>query len=39
MILTSNSAEDGMAIAHFLIQPDPEGVSLQGWNKRPFSLC
>ena len=24
-------------MSHFLIQPDPEGVRLQGWNERAFS--
>ena len=28
---------EDMLITHFLIQPDPEGVKLQGWNERPFS--
>ena len=26
-----------MMVTHFLIQPDPEGVKLQGWNERAFS--
>ena len=27
-----------MLVTHFLIQPDPEGVKLQGgWNERAFS--
>ena len=28
---------EDMLVTHFLIQPDPEGVRLQGWNERPFS--
>lgn len=28
---------EDLLITHFLIQPDPEGVKLQGWNKRAFS--
>ena len=25
-----------MCVSHFLIQPDPAGVKLQGWNEPPF---
>ena len=28
---------EDMLVTHFLIQPDPEGVKLQGWNERAFS--
>ena len=28
---------EDMCVTHFLIQPDPEGVKLQGWNERAFS--
>ena len=28
---------DDMCVTHFLIQPDPEGVKLQGWNEPAFS--
>ena len=28
---------EDMCVIHFLIQPDPEGVKLQGWNERSFS--
>lgn len=28
---------EDMRVTHFLIQPDPEGVKLQGWNERAFS--
>ena len=27
---------EDMCVTHFLIQPDPEGVKLQGWNERAF---
>lgn len=27
-----------MCVTHFLIQPDPEGVKLQGWNEPAFSM-
>ena len=30
---------EDMCVTHFLIQPDPEGVKLQGWNERAFSEC
>ena len=30
---------EDMCVTHFLIQPDPEGVKLQGWNERAFSKC
>ena len=29
---------DDMCVTHFLIQPDPEGVKLQGWNEPAFSM-
>lgn len=35
---TAKVTED-MCVTHFLIQPDPEGVKLQGWNERAFSEC
>lgn len=35
---TTKVTED-MCVTHFLIQPDPEGVKLQGWNERAFSEC
>ena len=28
---------EDILMTHFLIQPDPEGVKLQGWNERAFS--
>ena len=28
---------EDMCVTHFLIQPHPEGVMLQGWNERTFS--
>ncbi len=28
---------EDMCVTHFLIQPDPDGVKLQGWNERAFS--
>ena len=28
---------DDMLVTHFLIQPDPVGVKLQGWSEKPFS--
>ena len=28
---------EDMLMTHFLIQPDPEGVKLQGWSERAFS--
>lgn len=28
---------EDMCVTHFLIQPDPEGVKLQGWNEPAFS--
>ena len=30
---------EDMCVTHFLIQPDPEGVKLQGWSERAFSEC
>ena len=41
MISFPYSAEDkvteDMLVTHFLIQPDPIGVKLQGWSEKPFS--
>ena len=28
---------DDMKVTHFLVQPDPVGVKLQGWSEKPFS--
>ena len=34
---TAAQVTEDMLVTHFLIQPDPEGVKLQGWNERAFS--
>ncbi len=34
---TEDSVTEDMLVTHFLIQPDPQGVKLQGWSEKPFS--
>ena len=38
-VLAEGVVSDDMLVTHFLIQPDPMGVKLQGWNEKPFSEC
>ena len=33
---TGTAVTADMCVSHFLIQPDPAGVKLQGWNEPPF---
>ena len=40
ILVSSSSAievTEDMCVNHFLIQPDPEGVKLQGWSETAFS--
>ena len=36
---TEAVVSEDMLVTHFLIQPDPDGVKLQGWNEKAFSKC
>lgn len=36
-LCTEDRVTEDMLVTHFLIQPDPVGVKLQGWSEKPFS--
>ena len=34
--VADDKVTEEMLVTHFLIQPDPVGVKLQGWSEKPF---